>query len=323
MISVDLDPKQPGRVLIGGAPEGQDARVLAEICRRAGAATLVHVAIDDARAARLQQALAFFAPGTEVVQFPAWDCLPYDRVSPNPEVVGRRIDTLTRLAGSGRSAQRRIVITTVNALLQRVPPRAAFADATFTARPGDRIDVDQLQQFLSRNGYTRAQTVREPGEFAIRGGIIDLFPPGSGDDEAVRLDLFGDELEQVRSFDPISQRTTGKRDRVELRPMSEAFLDRDSIARFRSGYRELFGAVTDEDPLYEAVSAGRKQAGMEHWLPLFHPEMETLLDYLPDAPVTLDHQAEEAREARLAQIADFYEARRTMQDVEQIGRAHV
>jgi len=316
VISVDLDPKQPGRVLIGGAPEGQDARVLAEICRRAGAATLVHVAIDDARAARLQQALAFFAPGTEVVQFPAWDCLPYDRVSPNPEVVGRRIDTLTRLAGSGRSAQRRIVITTVNAVLQRVPPRAAFADATFTARPGDRIDVDQLQQFLSRNGYTRAQTVREPGEFAIRGGIIDLFPPGSGDDEAVRLDLFGDELEQVRSFDPISQRTTGKRDRVELRPMSEAFLDWDSIARFRSGYRELFGAVTDEDPLYEAVSAGRKQAGMEHWLPLFHPEMETLLDYLPDAPVTLDHQAEEAREARLAQIADFYEARRTMQDVE-------
>ncbi|HET8726178.1 MAG TPA: transcription-repair coupling factor, partial [Alphaproteobacteria bacterium] len=315
MSIIDLDPSRPRRLLVGGSPEGHDARLLADLARRCSGDVL-HVALDDARAARIAQALAFFAPEMPIVQFPAWDCLPYDRVSPNPEVVGRRVDALTRLAAARASRAPRIVITTVNALVQRVSPRSAFAGSTFTARPGDRIDMAHLQAFLSRNGYTRAQTVREPGEYAIRGGIIDLFPPSAEEAEAVRLDLFGDELEQVRSFDPISQRTTGKPNRVDLRPMSEVFLDKDSIARFRSGYRELFGAVNDDDPLYEAISAGRKQAGMEHWLPLFHEGVETLFDYLPDAVVTLDHQAEEARDTRLTQIADFYEARRTMQDVE-------
>ena len=132
----------------------------------------------------------------------------------------------------------------------------------------------------------------------------------------MRLDLFGDELEGVRAFDPMSQRTTEKRDGVALKPMSEVFLDEQSVARFRSGYRELFGVVLDEDPLYEAVSAGRKHGGMEHWLPLFHSTMETILDYVPDAAVTLDPQAEELRDSRFSQIADFYHARKTLQSVE-------
>jgi len=306
---MDLDPARPGRRVVAGAPEGHDARVLAEFARRRGDLGVLHVAIDDVRAARLAETLAFFDPGLEVITFPAWDCLPYDRVSPNGEIVARRIAALTALRSAGTSGRPRLVLTTVNAVLQRVPPRSAFAEATFAARPGDRVDLDALQAYLVRNGYGRAQTVREPGEYAVRGGIVDLFPPGS--DEPLRLDLFGDELEAVRSFDSLTQRTTGTRDVVALMPMSELSLDPDSIGRFRSGYRDLFGAVTGDDPLYEAVSEGRKHAGMEHWLPLFHASMETLPDYVPGAMVTLDHQAEEARDSRLGQIAEFYDARRT------------
>jgi transcription-repair coupling factor (superfamily II helicase) len=299
LAKIPFDPGKPGRLLIAGTPEGHDARVLAELAKRG---PLVHVALDDVRLAKLAETIAFFAPEVEVVQFPAWDCLPYDRVSPNGEIGSRRVEALTTLLTPAGNGAPRLVLTTVNAAVQKVPPRSAFENAVFAARVGSRVDVDALQRYLADNGYTRAQTVREPGEYAIRGGIVDLFPPGT--DEPLRLDLFGDELEGVRRFDPM------------LKPVSEAFLDEASVHRFRSGYRELFGAVLDDDPLYEAVSAGRKHAGMEHWLPLFHGTMETLLDYVPGAAVTLDPQVEEACEARFQQIADFHHAREMLRQTE-------
>ncbi len=129
-------------------------------------------------------------------------------------------------------------------------------------------------QFLVRNAYSNTGTVREPGEFAVRGGIVDLWPPGQ--DEPLRLDFFGPELESIRRFDAESQLTTGSEQAIVLLPASEAPLDPDSISRFRSNYVARFGAVTDEDPLYEAVSAGRKHAGMEHWLPLFYDRRWTV-----------------------------------------------
>jgi len=304
-----LDSAGPQRLTIGGAPEGHDARVLAELARvHAGRGDgVLHVALDDARAARLARALAFFAPDVVVHDFPAWDCLPYDRVSPNPDVVARRTDTLTRLAAAGPGTAPWVLLTTVNAASQRVPPRTAFANARFAAGVGDRLDTVALQTFLVRNGYQRAQTVREPGEFAVRGDIVDLFPPGT--EEPYRIDLFGEEIEGIRRFDPMSQRTTGTVEAFALEPMSEVFLDADSVARFRQGYRAVFGAVTDGDPLYGAVTDGRRHAGMEHWLPLFHDGMETLFDYLPQAVVTLDHQAEAACASRFGQITEFHEAR--------------
>ncbi|HEX9836473.1 MAG TPA: transcription-repair coupling factor, partial [Alphaproteobacteria bacterium] len=299
---------RPGRVTLSGVPEGYDALVLAEIA--AGGAEVLHVARDDARLARLADALAFFAPTLEVLRFPAWDCLPYDRVSPNPAIASQRAATLSRLAGAPPAAggAGRIVVTTVNALIQRVPERASFAGAAFTARKGEALDRELLTGFLARNGYSRAETVREPGEFALRGGIVDLYPPAS--EEAVRLDLFGDHVERIRAFDPATQRSTHDLAAIALGPVSEVFLDESSVARFRAGYRELFGAAGD-DPLYAAISEGRKAIGMEHWLPLFHARLETLFDYLPGAAVTLDHQAEEARDARLETVADYYDARRS------------
>ena len=250
---------------------------------------VLHIARDDARMASLAEALAFFHPEIPVLTLPAWDCLPYDRVSPNSEVVSRRIATLATLAQP--SSGPLVLITTVNAALQRVPKRALFAGTAFTAKVGGRLDLKALTEFLAGNGYTRAETVREPGEYAVRGGIVDLFPPGT--DEPLRLDLFGDTLEGIRKFDPMSQRSHGKVDRLLLRPVSEVFLDPASVERFRSGYRELFGAA-DDDPLYAAISAGTRYPGYEHWLPLFHDQLETVFDYLPHAAVTQDHQADEA-----------------------------
>jgi transcription-repair coupling factor (superfamily II helicase) len=302
---------RPGRTLIGGAPQGYDALVvagLAGVGRNAGdPSDVVFVAREDVHMARMAEALAFFAPDIECLEFPAWDCLPYDRVSPNGEIIGRRVDTLTRLLEDNPAAMGRVVLTTVSALVQRVPPRDIFAGATLKAAAGESLDPDTMVDFLVGKGYGRSETVMEPGEFAVRGGIIDVFSPGIA--EPLRFDFFGDVLDGIRTFDPTTQRTTGRLDACVLKPVSEIVLDEPVISRFRSGYRALFGAPARDDHLYEAVSAGRRHMGMEHWLALFHEKLETVLDYLPGAAVVLDHQAEEARDARLELIAEYYEAR--------------
>ncbi len=307
----------PGRALLAGVPEALEAQVIAGLATGGAGARVLHVARDDARLARLAEGLAFFAPELRVLRLPAWDCLPYDRVSPVSEIVAERVDTMARLSDGDAAAERpTVVLTTVSAALQRLPPRAVWREASFDAAPGETVDLDRLTAFLVRNGYQRAGTVREPGEFAIRGGIVDLFPPGP--DRPIRLDLFGDTLEGIRSFDAGTQRTTGTLDRIALSPISEVALDPPSVGRFRAAYRELFGAVS-EDPLYQAVSEGRKQIGMEHWLPLFHETLETVFDYLPDAMVTLEHQIDAARDARLEMIADYYDARRTFLEAGRSG----
>ena len=303
----------PRAITLFGAPDGYDAATIGNFIGR----RWLHVCRDDGRMARFAAALAFFHPELEARTFPAWDCLPYDRVSPNGEIVSRRIDTLTRLATAAQDSAALIVLTTVNALVQRVPPRSLFHGRVLTLRAGGRIGIDRLQSFFRNNGYTRTDTVREPGEFAIRGGIVDLYPAGAA--EPIRLDFFGDTLESVRSFDALNQRSTGTLDEVVLRPVSEVLLDDDAVRRFRSRYREQFGATGTDDPLYESVSAGRRYVGMEHWLPLYYERLETLFDYLPGAGISLDYQAEEVRSHRLEAIADSYAARHNISPAARAG----
>jgi transcription-repair coupling factor (superfamily II helicase) len=294
-------------VTIYGAPEGYDALLLAR--RRAEhKGAVVHATRDDTRMARLHEALAFFAPEVEVLRFPAWDCLPYDRVSPNPAIVSERIACLARLLEP--SDRPRIVLTTVNARVQRVPPRAVFRGASLSVRVGGTVSPEALTAFMEANGYGRADTVMEPGEYAVRGGIIDIFPAGEMD--PVRLDLFGDTVESIRRFDATTQRSTDKVDRLELRPVSEVALDPASITRFREAWRELFGPDAAKDPIYQSISDGRRHPGMEHWAPLFHASMENLLDYLPDAAVSFDTQSDDVLAARLEMIADHYDARKAV-----------
>ncbi len=297
--------KAPNHVTVGGAPEGFDAQlVLNEIARSGG--PVCHVARDDKRMEAMRAALAFFAPDMPVFVFPGWDCLPYDRVSPNADIAAARVATLAALVH--QMPERFVLLTTLNAATQRVPARDVLREAAFTARVNHRVDEDALRKFLVRMGFTQSPTVMEPGDYAIRGGIIDIFPPGESG--PVRLDLFGDVLDGARRFDPVSQRTTEKLEVVELAPVSEVILDEAAITRFRQNYRIEFGAAGTDDPLYEAVSAGRKHQGVEHWLPFFHEKLETLFDYLPDATITVDDQVTPARLARWDTIADQYETRR-------------
>ncbi len=297
--------KAPNHVTVGGAPEGYDAQlVLNEIARSGG--PVCHVARDDKRLEGMRAALAFFAPDVPVFVFPGWDCLPYDRVSPNADIAAARVATLAALVH--QMPERFVLLTTLNAATQRVPAREVLREAAFTARVNQRVDEGALRKFLVRMGFTQSQTVMEPGDYAIRGGIIDIFPPGESG--PVRLDLFGDVLDGARRFDPVSQRTTEKLDVIELAPVSEVILDEAAITRFRQNYRIEFGAAGTDDPLYEAVSAGRKHQGIEHWLPFFHEKLETLFDYLPEATISLDDQVSPARLARWDTIADQYETRR-------------
>lgn len=301
------------KTTISGAPEGFDAQLILKEMGTSGG-SVCHIARDDKRLAAMQAALAFFAPDVPVVVFPAWDCLPYDRVSPNADVSAARMATLAGLVHG--MPQQYILLTTVNAAMQKVPPRSLLKEATFSATVGKRMDEDGLKSFLVRMGFTQSPTVMEPGDYAVRGGIIDIFPPGQTG--PIRLDLFGDVLDGARRFDPVTQRTTEKLIEIELAPVSEVVLDDAAITRFRQNYRIEFGAAGTDDPLYEAVSAGRKHAGVEHWLGFFQDDLETLFDYLPGVTVSLDDQVDPSRLARWEAIEDQYGTR--MHALEQKSR---
>ena len=298
-----------GRLTVSGAPEGLDSLLLADMAR--AGRCVVHIARDAPRSAAMAEALSFFAPDIEVLEFPAWDCLPYDRVSPIADISSMRMAALHRLSDPDAKFNHLVILTTVNSALQRVPAKTGLAENSFTARVGKAVNLDAMIAYLGRNGYSRSGTVMEPGDFALRGGLLDVFPPGA--EAPRRLDFFGDVLESIRVFDPETQRSTGKLKSLVLMPVSEVVLDEASIRHFRAGYVRTFGAVTDGDPLYASISEGRKYQGMEHWLPLFHERVDTLFDYLPhtdSAPIIcMDHLAQEAVSSRIGLIADYYDAR--------------
>lgn len=302
--------------MLYGAPEGEDARILAEKARACMAQdrVVIHIALDDTRVDTLEGLLEFFAPDVKVLTLPAWDCLPYDRISPHGDLVAERVACLTQLMAWENEKKRypRILLTSVNAALQRVMPKSILRESSLSAKVGGTLDLDQLTLYLTQNGYIRNDTVREPGDFAIRGGIIDLY--SSGYDHPLRIDLFGDEIESIKPFDPISQRTEGTLQEISLKPITEFFLDEPSIARFRGAYRDAFGVDQRDDPLYEAVSSGRRYNGMEHWLPLFYDKMETIFNYAPEKEITFDAHAQDAYRERMEQVEDFYQTRKSLEE---------
>jgi len=297
--------------IVAGVPEGYDGLVLGQLVAEASAqrgrpVTMLHVARDDRRLEQIEAALGFFAPKVRRIVLPAWDTVPYDRVGPNAEIVARRITALALMVAGARK-EPTIVLTTVNALLQRLPPREFIRRSLRQVAPGQRIDRASLIERLTQAGFLRTGTVMEPGEFAVRGSLIDVFPPGR--QSPVRLDFFDDTLESIKSFDPETQRTTKVVQKLTLMPMSEVAFGEAAASRFRQAYLAAFGASTTGDPLYEGVSAGQRYPGMEHWLPFFHDRLETIFDYLPEAPVCFDAQAAEAIADRQALIRDHFQAR--------------
>ncbi|HCM99241.1 MAG TPA: transcription-repair coupling factor, partial [Rhodobacter sp.] len=298
--------KNAHKILLGGAPEGYDAYLLLQ--ELAKGQPIIHIARDDKRMSAMRASLMVLKPDSVVIVFPAWDCLPYDRVSPNPEISAQRMASLAWLATQDQTTGPFIVLTTVGAATQKLPALEVIKTTSFRADVGTRINESKLKAFLNNMGFSPVTTVREPGEYALRGGIVDIFPPG--DTGPVRLDFFGDVLDGARRFDPDSQRTIEKLNSVDFAPVSEVILDENAITRFRQNYRIEFGTAGSNDPLYEAVSAGRKHQGMEHWLGFFHEKLESLFDYIPKATVMLDDQTQAMRLARWASIADQYDARK-------------
>ncbi|WP_298333314.1 transcription-repair coupling factor [uncultured Erythrobacter sp.] len=298
-----LSAKSP--LTLSSLPRGAQSLVLADLAR-AAKRRAVFIAPDDAAMRSLAEAARFFAPEIEVLEFPAWDCLPYDRASPALSVSAARLSALFRMQRPSSSSQ--LVVTTANAVLQRVLTPFRVRESVREFKVGTTIGHDSLAALLTRQGYSRTDTVIDHGEFAVRGSIVDIFP--SSLDEGLRLDFFGDELESLRLFDPSTQRSTGRLQDHLLLPASEALIDDDSIKRFRSRYRELFGANATQDPLYEAVSDGRRLAGMEHWLPLFEDKLTTLFDHLSaEDVVVIDSGAVGAAEERLSDITDYHKQR--------------
>ncbi|RPF72567.1 transcription-repair coupling factor [Aurantiacibacter spongiae] len=298
--------KAAAPLTLASVARGAQPLVMADLAR-AAKGRAVFVAPDDAAMRAITDAARWFAPELQVIEFPAWDCLPYDRASPAMSVSARRLSALHQLQAG--KAGKQLVVTTVNALLQRVLTPFRIREAVRELKVGTQIGHDSLIALLQRQGYARADTVVDTGEFAVRGSIFDIYP--SGLDAGLRLDFFGDELESLRLFDPSTQRTTKTIDGHLLLPASEALLDDDTIKRFRTRYRETFGADATQDPLYEAVSEGRRLAGMEHWLPMFEDKMATLFDHLgKDDAIVIDSSALQAAEERLSDIADYHRQRR-------------
>jgi transcription-repair coupling factor (superfamily II helicase) len=294
---------------LAGAPAGFLPWLAADLARAAATrdgGRAVFVMPDEAAMRALADAAAYFAPELETLTFPAWDCLPYDRSSPSLRSTSERLATLHALQRRGDKPQ--LLVTTVNAALQRTLTPFRIRQLVARLAPGERIDLERLTALLQANGYSRTDTVADAGEYAVRGGLVDLFP--AGEEQALRLDFFGDEIESVRRFDPATQRSTGNVAGFTLLPASETLLDEASVKRFRSQYRELFGATATGDPLYQAVSEGRRIAGIDHWLPLFEERLATLFDHLSDADLFVRDAGDAgAAEARFEAIEDYYQNR--------------
>jgi len=304
-LSLILRAEKP--LTLAGVPAGFLPWLAADLARavhgtgKGGRAVII--AADEAAMRALADTVPVFAPEVEVLTLPAWDCLPYDRASPALRVMAERLATLQALQANRKGPQ--LLIATENAATQRVLTPFRIRQLTRRLAEGERIERDRLVQLLVANGYQRTDAVHDAGEFAVRGSIVDLFP--AGENSAIRLDFFGDEIETMRRFDPADQRTTGTAEAFTLMPASEALLDEESVKRFRARYREQFGANATGDPLYQAVSDGRRLAGMEHWLPLFEEKLSTLFDHLGDDDVIVrDSNSDSALESRAEAIQDYF-----------------
>jgi transcription-repair coupling factor (superfamily II helicase) len=302
MIDLDRILNAAKPLTLSGAPAGFLPWLLSDLAR-AAPTRAVFIAADEMAMRAMAETAHCFAPEIEVLTFPSWDCLPYDRASPSLRSTSERLACLAAL--QRRPDRPQLVVTTVNAASQRtlIPFRVRQLSARLAA--GERIDRDRLCELLQANGYVRADTVADAGEFAVRGSLVDLFP--AGESYGLRLDFFGDEIESVRSFDPADQRSIAKVDGFNLIPASEALLDADGIKRFRSRYRELFGATATGDPLYQAVSEGRRLAGMDHWLPLIEDRMTSFFEHVgDDALIVRDSGSTGAAQARFDAITDYH-----------------
>ena len=300
-------PARPGERLLWGRLYGSSrALAIAGAAERASGPVLV-VAEDVQTTAHLREELGFFLAGSErpVLGFPDWETLPYDQFSPLPELVSERLLTLHRLP----ALERGILAVPVGTLLQRLPPRTYVDGHALVLATGDRLELNAMRQRLEQAGYQCVSQVIAHGEFAVRGSLLDLFPAGS--DRPFRIDLFDEEVETIRTFDPSSQRSQEQVPDIRLLPAREFPLHEAAIADFRRRYRGTFEGDPQQSLIYRGVSAGSIPGGLEYYLPLFFDETASLFDYLPAGTLVVEAAGcREAAEEFLADVAARYEQRR-------------
>ncbi|MFM7625356.1 MAG: transcription-repair coupling factor [Gammaproteobacteria bacterium] len=247
---------------------------------------------------RRRAELAFFAPqGLPVLTLPDWEVLPWDQFSPLPDITSERLRTLAGLA----ELRRGIVLITLDTLLQRLPPRSWFAARSFSLAAGETLALDAFRARLVESGYAAVSQVAAPGEFAVRGSLLDVFPMGA--ESPLRIDLFDDRIEAIRRFDPQTQRSLETMSELRLLPARELPLDADAVRAFRRRWRTRFEGDPTRSPLYRGVSEGLAPAGIESWLPLFFDSTDTLFDYLPPGAVLLDLTPDRAQALQRAWAA--------------------
>ncbi len=295
------DPLLPP-IEITEAPEGHDAKILLDFMSHYEK-PLIHVARNASRQKEFAAAVKFYSPATRTFEFPAWDCPPYTRISPHPNVVAQRIHTLGNASRINR-LNPFIIQTTVNAIIQRLPPTFLFQNSLFSLRLGSQINTSELIQHLGLMGYRQVSSVLDSGDYALRGGIIDVFPPGYSN--PYRIDFFGNQVDGIREFSTISQTTIAHHQAIDLLPISEIVLDQDSISRFRQNFRASFGGSPEDKSIYQAVSNGLKVQGIENWLSFFYDQTDLLTDYFPEAFVVFDFEADKAISDRLQLINDLF-----------------
>jgi transcription-repair coupling factor (superfamily II helicase) len=309
MLSPPLPPS-PTQRRAWFAPHGSAlALALAETGRR-HAGMVVAVTRDTHAAHALEGELAVFTgPDLEILHFPDWETLPYDLFAPHPEIVSQRIATLYRLPALSRG----ILVVPAATLMQRLAPRAYITGSGLMLERGQRLDLGAEQRRLEAAGYRHVPQVLEPGDFAVRGAILDVFPMGTP--EPFRIELFDEDIESIRSFDPETQRSAAKVESVRLLPAREFPLTEESVRAFRNRLRERFPIDPRRCPLYQDIREGTTPAGIEYYLPMFFEDSpfgatETLFDYLAANPLfVIGEHALEAAEQFWYQVGERHDQR--------------
>ena len=308
-----------------GVPNGYQGIVFNNILSESS--VHCHIVPNDKQLSFLRDTVSVIRPDIRILTFPGWDTVPYDRISPKTDIVGERIDTLISLLDLSEKIKKKqspeyptLILTTAAAVLQRIPPQSFFDEGVLSLAVGEETSFESVRAYLTQNNYIQTNTVIAVGEYAVRGGLIDIFP--SGETHPIRIDFFGDEIDSIKYFDEMTQRTLKSVHQIILKPVSEYRLTEESIRLFRTKYRTLFDKQTD-DYFYESVSNGIMAQGIEHFLPLFFQEMATFFDYLPDSTsLSLDYQTQESFVSRTEQIQEYFEARRFALDNETTLSGH-
>ncbi len=272
-----------------------DALLLAQLGAREKAAgkPLAIVTADASDAQRLLDEIAFFAPSMRCALFPDWETLPYDTFSPHQDLISERLATLWRISQRNKETGADVIIVPATTALYRLAPPSFLAGYTFEFKVKQKLDEAKLKGQLTLAGYSHVTQVVSPGEYAVRGGLIDLFPMGS--QVPYRVDLFDDEIDSIRTFDPDSQRSLYPVPEIRLLPGREFPMDDDARARFRSRWRELLDGDPTKSRIYKDIGNGVATAGIEYYLPLFFEQTATVFDYVgSDATVVLHGDLEPA-----------------------------